>query len=248
MGSGYRVFTAGEVLSASNVQNYLQDQAVMVFGGTAARSSAIGTANFEEGMLTYLTDVDKLQVYTGAAFADVYPPAASSQGLTLISTTSFSAVSSVSLPANTFTSTYDNYRVIFSDFTGTNQDYAIMRLRASGSDNSTTNYFYRLDERSSTGPGGGSPDETATGNSATSWARALYVIPAGKCSFSFELYNPKASVRTQMTALGVRDLNGVTYTFLQGLSFNATTSFDSLSVIANTGTITGKYSVFGYAK
>jgi len=154
----------------------------------------------------------------------------------------------VSLPADTFTSTYDNYRIIFSDFTGTNQDYAIMRLRASGSDNSTTNYFYRLDERSSTGPGGGSPDETATGNSATSWAKALYVIPAGKCSFSFELYNPKASVRTQMTALGTRDLNAVTYTFLQGFSFNATTSFDSLSVIANTGTITGKYSVFAYAK
>jgi hypothetical protein len=77
MGSGYRTFTAGEVLTASNVQNYLQDQAVMVFGGTAARSSAIGTANFEEGMLTYLTDVDKLQVYTGASFADVYPAAAS---------------------------------------------------------------------------------------------------------------------------------------------------------------------------
>ena len=80
MGSGYRTFTAGEVLTASNVQNYLQDQAVMVFGGTAARSSAIGTANFEEGMLTYLTDVDKLQVYTGASFADVYPAAASSSG------------------------------------------------------------------------------------------------------------------------------------------------------------------------
>jgi hypothetical protein len=77
MGSGYRTFTAGEVLTASNVQNYLQDQAVMVFAGTAARSSAIGTANFEEGMLTYLTDVDKLQVYTGSSFADVYPAAAS---------------------------------------------------------------------------------------------------------------------------------------------------------------------------
>lgn len=79
MGSGYRVFTAGEVLTASNVQNYLQDQAVMVFAGTAARSSAIGTANFEEGMLTYLTDVDKLQVYNGSSFLDVYPAASSEQ-------------------------------------------------------------------------------------------------------------------------------------------------------------------------
>ena len=74
MGSGFRTFTAGEILTASNVQNYLQDQVVMTFAGSAARSSAIGTANFEEGMLTYLTDVNKLQVYTGAEFEDVFDP------------------------------------------------------------------------------------------------------------------------------------------------------------------------------
>ena len=115
MGSGFKTFTAGSVLTASDVQNYLQDQAVMVFGGTAARSSAIGTANFEEGMLTYLTDVDKLQVYTGSSFQDVYPPAATSQGMTLINTTSFSGVASQALPANTFTSTYRNYKIILSN-------------------------------------------------------------------------------------------------------------------------------------
>jgi len=43
-GAGRRTFTPGEVLTASNVMNYLQDQAVMNFAGTAARGSAIGTA------------------------------------------------------------------------------------------------------------------------------------------------------------------------------------------------------------
>jgi len=42
-GLGRKVFTAGEVLTAANVNGYLMDQTVMVFAGTAARSSALGT-------------------------------------------------------------------------------------------------------------------------------------------------------------------------------------------------------------
>ena len=60
--SGRKVFTAGEVLSAANVNDYLMDQAVMVFAGSAARGSAIGTAT--EGMVSYLTDTNKIEVYT----------------------------------------------------------------------------------------------------------------------------------------------------------------------------------------
>jgi hypothetical protein len=71
MGSGYKTFTAGEVLTASNVQNYLMDQSVMVFGGSAARSSAIGTANFEEGMVSYLTDTDKVEAYDGTNWLEI---------------------------------------------------------------------------------------------------------------------------------------------------------------------------------
>jgi hypothetical protein len=63
-GLGRKVFTAGEVLTAANVQDYLQDQAVMVFAGSAARGSALGTAVVGEGMVTYLTDVNRLEVYT----------------------------------------------------------------------------------------------------------------------------------------------------------------------------------------
>jgi hypothetical protein len=42
--------------------NYLQDQAVMNFAGTAARGSAIGTA-VSQGMVSYLNDTNFLQVY-----------------------------------------------------------------------------------------------------------------------------------------------------------------------------------------
>ena len=56
-GLGRRTFAAGEVLTASNVMGYLQDQAVMNFAGTAARGSAIGTA-VSEGMVSYLADAE----------------------------------------------------------------------------------------------------------------------------------------------------------------------------------------------
>lgn len=61
--SGRKVFTAGSVLTAADVNDYLMDQAVMVFGGSAARGSAIGTAT--EGMTTYLTDTNKVEVFDG---------------------------------------------------------------------------------------------------------------------------------------------------------------------------------------
>ena len=64
-GSGRRTFAPGEVLTASNVMNYLQDQAVMNFAGTAARGSAIGTA-VSEGMVSYLADTNVVEVYDGS--------------------------------------------------------------------------------------------------------------------------------------------------------------------------------------
>lgn len=64
--SGYRSWTPGEILTASNVQNYLQDQSVMVFSGSAARSSAVVSP--DEGMLTYLLDLNRFEFYDGSSW------------------------------------------------------------------------------------------------------------------------------------------------------------------------------------
>jgi hypothetical protein len=77
-GLGRKVFTAGEVLTAANVQDYLQDQAVMVFAGTAARGSALPGSVVSEGMVTYQTDTNTITVYDGAAWQQVYPASISS--------------------------------------------------------------------------------------------------------------------------------------------------------------------------
>lgn len=69
-GLGFKSFSAGEVLTAANVQGYLQDQVVMVFASSAARGSALGTA-VSEGMIAYLKDTNALEYYTGSAWATV---------------------------------------------------------------------------------------------------------------------------------------------------------------------------------
>jgi hypothetical protein len=64
-----KVFTAGEVLAASDVNDFLMDQTVMTFAGTAARGSAIGTAT--EGMLTYLADSKTFEYWNGSSYVEL---------------------------------------------------------------------------------------------------------------------------------------------------------------------------------
>lgn len=67
--SGYRTFASGEVLTAANVMNYLMDQAVLVFAGTAAAGSALPSP--AEGQLRFLKDTDSLEFYTGSSWSAV---------------------------------------------------------------------------------------------------------------------------------------------------------------------------------
>lgn len=126
-----KVFTAGEVLAAADVNSFLMDQTVMSFAGTAARGSAIPTP--VTGMTTYLEDTKDLRIYNGSAWASPF-------GSTLISEVSFTASSGVS-QNNVFSSAYENYIIqtnLSSVSTGQNLYF---RLRAGGVD-TTTNYFY----------------------------------------------------------------------------------------------------------
>ena len=239
MGSGYRVFTAGEVLTASNVQNYLQDQAVMVFGGTAARSSAIGTANFEEGMLTYLTDVDKLQVYTGAAFADVYPAAATNQGLTLINTTSFSGVASINV-TSVFSATYTHYRINFNLIsTSASERDLNFRYLVGTTPNTATNYRQQELNANSTS----TFPSRATGLTSHRAARCSSATRFGSI---LDIFFPFQTERTQAISTQIGAPTGNIDVSFHVCELDVTTSYDGIQVFPSGDNITGSISVYGY--
>ena len=71
--AGYHAFSTGDVLTAAQVQYNLQNQTIMYFASSAARSSALGAA-VVEGMFSYLADTDSTEYYNGSAWASISNP------------------------------------------------------------------------------------------------------------------------------------------------------------------------------
>jgi hypothetical protein len=163
--------------------------------------------------------------------------AASSGAITLITAASFSAVTSVSLAADTFSTTYRNYKIIWQvDSTSANGNTTV-RLRAAGADNTTNNY--RQMEVGIT-----------QANSASNNAQDLQTTFQGfgqTNAMTFDCLSPKATAFTTLQG-GYTDSNTSS---IIGRTLNArfvaTTSFDSLSFICSSGNFTGTYRVYGWA-
>lgn len=65
----YKVFENGLPLPASDLNDYLMKQSVMVFASSSARASALTAPT--EGMLTWLEDSNKYQYWSGSAWTDL---------------------------------------------------------------------------------------------------------------------------------------------------------------------------------
>jgi len=72
MAEGYHDFVAAEVLTAANLEDYCQNQAVMRFASSATRDSAL-TSVKTEGMTAFLEDSNTLTIYTGSAWSTIGP-------------------------------------------------------------------------------------------------------------------------------------------------------------------------------
>jgi hypothetical protein len=71
-GAGAKLFSAGAILTAEQVNTYLMDQTIMKFASTTTRDAAFGGAGeptLSEGMFAYTSDTDTLWYYTGSAWA-----------------------------------------------------------------------------------------------------------------------------------------------------------------------------------
>ena len=159
-------------------------------------------------------------------------------GMVLLNTTSFSAVSSFSFPNDSFTSTYENYRMLIITDASASPGTLLWRGRIAGVDTSLGNY----DRQSSS-----VSNATYAGARTSGQTSGLLgdIFSAGQNSISMDIFSPKLTKTTLVRSLNLNSDFGVRLIDC-GSYYQLTTSFDSISVIVSTGTITGKASLYGY--
>ena len=151
-------------------------------------------------------------------------------------TVTFTGVSSVSLNG-CFTGDYDNYRVLVIAVGSVDADI-MMRLRASGADDTSSNYAYRYIRGHS-----GTTLDTVVTTLATAMRVSSSLTTRGTCSF--DLFYPFLSAGT--TGLGIETGNVLNPTALiNGFGHNASSSFDGFTMYPSSGTFTGTVSIYGY--
>jgi len=170
---------------------------------------------------------------------------AASPGLTKISTTSFSAVSSQSIN-NVFSSTYDNYKIILNlDSTSSTSYDLVLRLRVGGSDLSTTVYTYGGIFAKN---GNSSQVDYSAGGSGFNIGGDSAIGQGGQ--YFVEIGNPFRTTGKHTAywqSFGVAGGQNAAVTYSAQVA--AGTSYTGFSLVERFGgTITGSVSVYGYSK
>jgi hypothetical protein len=181
-------------------------------------------------MTTYLEDTKDLRVYDGAAWSSPF-------GATLIARSAFSGAATVSLN-NVFTSAYNNYEVYVS-FVGSGVTGVNMRLRASGTDLSSSTYSWMQVTFVDT------TDSKSAQNGTTSWD-----LNAARVGFrtvsKMTMFSPARSGVTKSMLHQAQDFTGAAIVYRSQVSYNSTTSvYDGFSIRPDSGTLTGEVEVYG---
>ena len=180
------------------------------------------------------------QVLTVAAGVPSWAtPAAPASGLNYVGGSSFTAATSVSIN-NCFSATYEHYMVMYYN-SGTANTGMRMRLRASGSDNTTSNYN---DTRVA---GSWAPNLLSSQNT---WRFPEQAGVAGiDDAVIVYIWAPFAAKKTAARLSSVYSGAGAASYQEQWLQFNATTSFDGFTIEQTSGSLAmnGNVRVYGLA-
>jgi hypothetical protein len=151
-----------------------------------------------------------------------------------------SAVSSQSLN-NVFSSTYQNY-VIVTNLEFSTLDYTRFRFRASGSDNTTSNYNSIAEFNQMNGTASGQFRQGAAADNAA-------LNNAGSTDLSMTVYRPQTATTTFIGSENMAFTYGATDTYLGNFAaaFRANTQFDGFTLYRASGTMTGTIRVYGIA-
>lgn len=229
---------------------YLKDTNVTYYYSGSAWVSTSGASSpltTKGDLYTYSTTDARLgvgsngQILTAdsTAATGIKWAAASSGALTLISTQTLSAVSTIDFN-NVFDSTYTNYRIVYNGVVGAgaNTDNINFRFKDSGGVVSSSIYYWsgiKVDPGSGTVTG-------QNGAAASSFKVGFCAVYPG--GFQIELPYPNTATNHGYNVIGAAELfgtyGGTTISSVTATGFNLFTS--------NSATMTGSVSVYGYQK
>ena len=175
---------------------------------------------------------------------------ASSGALTLITAGTFTTATSVSLPTDTFSGTYRNYKVMFEVTAQTASVTLSLRIRSAGSDVTTARYFQQSPGVTSASTADSGVDNQTTSLSlGTSFSTSSF----GQNILDLDVISPQIALPTKNLVGHYCFINtGASFTgraFLGNFTpASGTQTYDSLSLISSVASsITGVYRVYGYA-
>jgi hypothetical protein len=191
-----------------------------------------------DGQVIYEIDTDKMAVYDASAW--VYKTgttAPSASGLAFISTTTITSQTSVAFD-NIFTSTYDNYLVMFDNFSGSVSADLRLQFRTAGPTTISASYYAAID--------GWGYDGTAMTAKRQTNASSLFVLSystgidaCGEITINNAHTQPNYTLSTKNSGSG--------YYIGQGFSYGSITALGFI-LTSTSGSFSGKVRIYGYAK
>ena len=157
-------------------------------------------------------------------------------GLDLITSSTFSSVSTVSIN-NCFNSTYDNYRIVL-DHNASASIGITARLRLNGTDDSSANYTWQRIMAAATSL------STARSTGTTAYFFGDSEIASPNIA-SVDMFKPNKAVYTGYVG-NLTASNSGSYLVTAYGNHQVATAYDGITLIASSGTITGTVRVYGY--
>ena len=155
-------------------------------------------------------------------------------GLVHIETQTFSAVSSVNFSNDVFTTDYVYYKLLTNITSSTGSQNG--RFRAAGVDYTTGTYTRQyLEAGSSTVSAGRNTSQTS-----------LISLTSQDCIDETLIINPKQSKNTRAFSGGNFISSGNIFVQIRAWDSGVTNSFDSFSLLASSGTISGSMSLYAF--
>lgn len=157
-------------------------------------------------------------------------------------TVSFSGVNSISVNG-CFTSSYNNYKIIFDSTGNSSGNQLNIKLRVSGTDTSGSDYNTQSVNIYS------ASTQFFKSNSRTSFEPGPFRGPNLSNLLSLEVFNPFRTIPTGFICNNLYSYSSTAVEFFQtNAGHTLSTSYDGITFIITTGTFDGTVQIYGYRK